>query len=223
MFGTYSSKFASVTALIALISGCSGGVSNDQNASQDPPSQKADAPAVETEAETAWSVTSKTDPMTDYFFRYARATLSTDRINVGVLITCSRQRVIYELTVFDKDGQPLDMRREYGKISALVRVDNDRPMQAWGNGETRNYLDIHELGTSLVRGSKVTVRLPLLGGAEDIEIDQTNPTLRPMLDQCAQMIVDDRPQRLNIPPDQPASAHMYPEPPSANDADAIDD
>lgn len=140
-------------------------------------------------AEATWTVSSAQDAMTDQVESSARARLRGERVSVDVLIACTPSQTKYVLTTLDDDGRPIPMLTNYGQLHAQVRLDQDPPIRSGFPISVSNQFEFFDTNARLPSARRVTVRLPMAGWDETIVIDQSDPTLRSMLDPCAQVAV----------------------------------
>lgn len=161
-----------------------------------------DASQIVPQRGTTWSVSSQRDPMTDATVHSATAVFSGDRYNVEVQVDCNQAqsgpRVTYNVTSFERDGQPAEMRAvmtDYGLSQSLeARADNETAFQVWNRnprfnnrisiGEGSSFVQEEPAGTHLARAARIAFRLSLLTGDETIEFSQQDDALQGVLNPC---------------------------------------
>lgn len=178
-------NFRALAVLLILpMSACSG--SGDQG------EQGSGASISGADESPKWKVSSETDAMTDEVVQRASAVLSGNSVNAEARISCTSDRTTYTLTTFDKQGQPVEMVPNYGRLSIMLRIDDQPPVRIVHRAKLANQFEFIDQQAQLASASLLTLRLDTVNGEETIRLDQSAPSLRPMLDQCAQSIGDRR-------------------------------
>ncbi|RVT93124.1 SHOCT domain-containing protein [Sphingomonas crocodyli] len=148
---------------------------------------------------TGWSIGTKRDPMNDLQVTTATTLIATAPFMVEVAVTCTgNQALVYDFVAFDEIGQPANFRRRITdkgrqQTSFSVRVDR-APAFDVIDTDMRNSnvarlisLSLYEqfdVAETAARGTSLTVQLPLETGEPVVKIDQSNPPMRHMLDNC---------------------------------------
>ena len=144
---------------------------------------------------SGWTVTSQPDPMTDVRITKASTRFSGEQFDAEVEIACnSKGGIHYSFTTFDKSGNPAEITSKpvFGREALVfaVRQDDRAAKPMWtSNPRYSNLITFSSKGGTdcLAGGSQLTVRIPLVNGVETFVLDQTDKSLREMLEPCLAM------------------------------------
>lgn len=153
---------------------------------------------------SAWTFSAGTDPMTDVSSQYAQARLVGANFDFDAQIACnSTGTVSYEFSAFDKAGHAAEMRSEFGQggifseggltIPFYLRLDR-HPYMLMSSPATYNnqvtfdanpyQIAARAKDVLLPKASRILIRFMLRSGEETIEVDQTDPVLKRVVQPC---------------------------------------
>jgi hypothetical protein len=154
-------------------------------------------------SESAWTIQTTTDPMTDATVNQASATFEGNRFNIEVGVSCSSTGDIsYTATSFDKAGEPAEMRTEANWqrswIPFQMRADDDQPLSwATSNPQYNNQISLNsepvqffmgkpvdDRAEGMAAASNIVLRLFMPTGEETIKWSQADTALRSLLTPC---------------------------------------
>lgn len=127
-------KLILVSSCLAL-SSCNSGTEESQATSTIEGKVSASDP------KTSWTVRSEVDPMTDETVRRGEAVLRGSSVDARAVITCTSDRVVYTPSTFDSTGNPAALVSDYGKVSAMVRLDKEAPVRLFHRPKFSNQFE----------------------------------------------------------------------------------
>lgn len=140
-------------------------------------------------SDAGWNVAESVDAMTDVRVYNASNDITGSNFDVKAKITCGGDRVGYTFDVFDKADQPAPMLVNHSRILTELRIDKEPAMKLFQiPTAVPNQLYLFSLATEIPSASALTVRLNMASGQETLVLDQTNASLKPMLDKCISII-----------------------------------
>lgn len=178
-------RIISLLALATLVAGCNNtSDTNNSGAAADRPAGV--ATGSDNAVQASWTVSQAADPMNDVVMHAATTTLDNAGYKAAARIECGGDRVSYTLDVVHQDGSPAPMLVNYGRIAGQYRL-GDGPALTMSQIPTAvaNRFTFFDTDPKLPNANQLIVRMSLAEGPATFTIDQADPTLRPMLKQCA--------------------------------------
>lgn len=152
-----------------------------------------------------WEASRTVDPMTDLRKITAIALFDADpAFNVNVTVECQGdQNFFYYFDVYDKSDDPAET--PFGASVFSMRIDDQPAKKRFSMSRFTNQIEIkvspYDLdgasGTMIqatddsiaaAKASRLALRIPLRNGQVDVIIDQTDPTIRSVLDECIRAV-----------------------------------
>ena len=139
-----------------------------------------------------WKVSNETDAMTDLSMRKAVTKIIGENFDAETTIVCaSTGAVAYQFRTFDKAGDPAELRwaQVFGgpAKTALIRLDDGSPYKHTDSSRFSNQLLVGGfLAKKMAASTKIVMSLDPLQGKETYVFEQSDPSLRSVLSQCAE-------------------------------------